>query len=149
MTKMFQNKEVIHTIDGNIVGKNMVIGIDLASGPDTRYNKPKEKVKATVEEIDATIESNEIYRELRDMLLDAQRQQVGYGIDKYPEPLNADTWTLLETLDHSIAESVDKLHYDIMLRNKLRKIAEEELIRATEEFKREVEKTFDIKGGLR
>lgn len=87
---------------------------------DERYNEPKGKPKATKEEIDAVIENTEIYKQAKEYILNAaQPEQVGYGIDKYPEPLNADTWTIIETIDHIISESVDKLHYLVMLRIKL------------------------------
>ena len=51
---------------------------------------------------------------------------MAYGLDKYPEPLNADTWSTIETIDHIIDESIDKLHYLVMLRIKLERKLEEE-----------------------
>lgn len=86
---------------------------------DHRYNEPKGKHLAPEEIISETIESTEIYSRAKELILNAQRKQVGYGLDKYPEPLNADTWTTVETIDHIIDESIDKLHYLVMLRLKL------------------------------
>lgn len=89
---------------------------------DARYNVPKEKPKFSQEEIDAVIGNNPIYKEVKLMLLDEQRGQVGYGMGKYPEPLNDETWGIIETLDHMISEDIDKLHYSVMLKIKLTKL---------------------------
>jgi hypothetical protein len=89
---------------------------------DPRYNVPKKKPKFTQEEIDAVIGDNEIYSELKQLLNDAQREQVGYGMGKYPESLNDETWSVIETLDHIIGEDIDRLHYLIMLKIKLKKL---------------------------
>lgn len=100
---------------------------------DTRYNTPKEAPKASEELVEETIMNTEIYRrarlavvqaqflsgESRTAILEAQRKQVAYGIDKYPEPLNPNTWTIGETVEHIMDESIDRLHYLIMLRIKL------------------------------
>ena len=86
---------------------------------DARYLKPKEEPKVSNEQITQTIEETRIYNEAKQIILNAQRRQVGYGIEKYPEPLNADTWTIGETIDHIIDESIDKLHYLVMLKIKL------------------------------
>jgi hypothetical protein len=107
-------------------------GIIVTNG-DTRYNVPKAAPKVSPELVEKTIRETEIYRRARlaimkrqdaspeakmDML-QAQRKQVAYGIDKYPEPLNADTWSSVETINHIMDESIDKLHYLIMLNIKL------------------------------
>lgn len=86
---------------------------------DTRYNVPKEEPKASQESINQTIMETEIYRKAKLAILQAQKKQVAYGIDKYPEPLNSNTWSTLETIDHIIDESIDKLHYLVMLRIKM------------------------------
>ena len=93
--------------------------------PDTRYNTPKEKHKASDEQIDQTINETEIYRKAKERILKHQQGQVGYGIDKYPEPLNADTWTIFETLDHAMDESIDRMHYFEMLRDKFEEMVKE------------------------
>lgn len=98
---------------------------------DPRYNEPKGKHKASEEQIDEAIENTEIYKRAKELILKAQRGQIGYGIDKYPETLNANTWTMIETMHHIIDESVDKLHYEVMLLIKLERDAEKQL----EEFK--------------
>lgn len=86
---------------------------------DTRYNTPKVAPQVPIDIIEETIEATQIYKDAKELILAAQRRQVGYGIQKYPEPLNADSWTTVETLDHIIEESIDKLHYLVMLRSKL------------------------------
>ena len=86
---------------------------------DPRYNIPKKDHGFTDEEIDKVIDSNLIYSKAREELKNAQRRQVGYGMSKYPEPLTADSWTIIETLNHDIEETADSLHYKIMLREKL------------------------------
>lgn len=86
---------------------------------DERYREPKGNHKADDLEIDKAMESTRIYKEAKEHILKAQRNQVGYGIDKYPEPLNADTWSIVETIDHIISEGVDELHYLAMLRIKM------------------------------
>jgi hypothetical protein len=100
---------------------------------DTRYNTPKEAPKASEEIVEETIITTEIYRqarlaivqsyflngESRNAILEAQNKQVAYGIDKYTEPLNPNTWTINETVEHIMDESIDRLHYLIMLRIKL------------------------------
>ena len=100
---------------------------------DIRYNQPKEAPITSEEIVEVTIVSTEIYRqarlaiiqdqlltpESRTSILQAQAKQVAYGLDKYPEPLNANTWDTSETIDHILDESIDKLHYLVMLRIKL------------------------------
>lgn len=85
---------------------------------DLRYNTPKEKHKASDADIERTIDETEIYRKAKERILKHQQGQVGYGIDKYPEPLTASTWTIFETLDHAMDESIDRMHYFEMLRIK-------------------------------
>jgi hypothetical protein len=100
---------------------------------DVRYNQPKEAPKASEELVDETIEDTEIYKRAKERVLQAQRKQVAYGLDKYPTPLNADVWDILETIDHIIDEGVDKLHYLIMLQIHLERMAEREAEMAEEE----------------
>lgn len=86
---------------------------------DARYNVPKQEPKVSEEDITRTIETTSIYAKAKEVILNAQRRQVAYGIEKYPEPLNANTWSTVETIDHIIDESIDKLHYLVMLRERL------------------------------
>jgi len=88
---------------------------------DSRYNVPKEAPMAPEDLIDQTIAETEIYREAKMEIMQAQRKQVGYGLDKYPKPLSADVWDILETVDHIVDESVDKLHYLVMLKIHLKR----------------------------
>jgi len=101
---------------------------------DSRYNVPKEEPKSSQAEIDKAIMENEIYRKSKMTIMQAQRKQIGYGLDKYPETLNPNSWTVLETIDHIIEESVDRLHYLGMLRIQL----EQMLINEAKEDKHDV-----------
>lgn len=93
--------------------------IEFIPAADERYNKPKMEPSANIEDIEKVIGSTEIYRRARALINSSQRRQIGYGMEKYPEPLNADTWSTIETIDHIIEESIDRLHYLVMLRIKL------------------------------
>lgn len=139
----FKSKEVktvknysTHSME-DVIDKKHIEGWRLA---DSRYKTPKSDPKADEQLIKKTIEANEIYSRAKEHILNAQRKQVGYGLDKYPEPLNADTWSAIETIDHIIEESVDKLHYLCMLRIKL----EQEASDVTSGlFKRHIEGLID------
>jgi hypothetical protein len=97
------------------------------NGKGMEFGQMKQSPKATEAQITATIDENEIYRRVRAAINAPQRFQVGYGIDKYPEPLTADTWTIIETLDHIIGETIDKLHYLTMLKIKFEKMGTNDL----------------------
>ena len=90
---------------------------------DKRYNKPKMFPKIPDEIVEQAIKDNDIYSEVRDLMLNAQRKQVAYGLEKYPETLNQDSWGTIETIEHIIEETVDQLHYLVMLKNKMMRIA--------------------------
>lgn len=94
---------------------------------DARYNTPKEEPKTDSAKARETIEETEIYLRAKEHILKAQERQVSYGLDKYPEPLNADTWSTIETIDHIIDESVDRLHYLVMLRIKFEQQFDKEM----------------------
>lgn len=74
----------------------------------------------TDEMVDSVIKENEIYSEA----MRHYKSQIAYGIQKYPESLNAGTWSIVETLEHEIGELVDTLNYKVMLKKKLQ-LAEE------------------------
>lgn len=130
-----QNKRIMEDIEmlkrNGLYGKVMVDGEP--HNMDTRYNVPKKAPKASEELVEETIMNTEIYRrarlaivqsemlsgETRTAILHAQSKQVAYGLDKYPEPLNPNTWTIGETVEHIMDESIDRLHYLIMLRIKM------------------------------
>lgn len=40
-----------------------------------------------------------------------QKSQINKGLDKYPEPLNPDSWTTIELIEHALQENIDQLHY--------------------------------------
>lgn len=128
-------------ISSPLIKSNMALGLATSEGfrkgledsKDIRYNEPKGKHKASEEQIDKAIEETEIYTRAKELILNAQREQIGYGLDKYPETLNADTWSILETMHHIIGEGVDKLHYQIMLCIKLERLLSKD---ANEEFEK-------------
>lgn len=91
---------------------------------DSRYNTPKKEPVVPEKVITSVIDNTEIYRRARAMINTAQRRQIAYGIEKYPEPLNESTWSTIETIDHIIDESIDQLHYLVQLRIKLEKMGE-------------------------
>lgn len=86
---------------------------------DTRYVVPKEEPKTAMEDVTKEIMQNPIYSKVLNEMLAAQRKQVAYGMDKYVETLNPNSWSVVETIDHIISETVDKLHYLAMLKIKL------------------------------
>lgn len=86
---------------------------------DIRYNEPKSEPETSYEDAEDAIQANQIYREAKERILRAQNHQVRYGLDKYPEALNPDSWDILETIDHAMDEMVDQMHYMQMLRIKL------------------------------
>lgn len=103
--------------DWVLIDHNDVI-ISVEEG-DSRYREPKKAPKVMGSLVEETIENTAIYKEAKELILNAQRKQVAYGIEKYPEPLNPNSWDTVETIDHIIDESIDQLHYLVMLRMKL------------------------------
>lgn len=95
-----------------------ILPTDIPKIERIEFGKVKEEPKTNRKDVQKEIQTNEIYRRVRMAMYAAQERQVAYGMDKYPETLTADTWTMLETLDHIISETTDKLHYLCMLRIK-------------------------------
>ena len=93
---------------------------------DKRYNKPKlVQPLATEAAAVKAIAENPYYREGNALLKDeeskeAQMKQIKYGLDKYPETLNGESWTPLEVLDHIQSELVDALHYISLWKEKIK-----------------------------
>jgi hypothetical protein len=127
---------VVSNRNGQMMIENANIPTEYVPTGDTRYNVPKSEPKVSEELVEETILATEIYRrarlaviqsnilngDTRTAILEAQRKQVGYGLDKYPEPLNPNTWTITETVEHIMDESIDRLHYLVMLRIKLEQL---------------------------
>lgn len=65
----------------------------------------------TEEMIDEAISKSVIYQEA----IKALREQVAYGLRKYPEPLNYKTWDFKESIKHALSENSDKQHYLTMM----------------------------------
>jgi hypothetical protein len=65
---------------------------------------------------------NPIYLESRQAFLSVQESQIDKGADKYPEPLNPNSWTIDELVDHGLMELVDQVHYTVSIRAKARKL---------------------------
>lgn len=123
----------IEKIIGDSFSKGLKQGFE-----DTRYKKPKKDPKASKKLVEETIDNNDIYKWAKEIILNAQKDQVAYGIDKYPEPLSSSTWTMIETMKHIIEESVDKLHYEVMLLIKLELEAKGEFDKARNLLKDDV-----------
>lgn len=49
-------------------------------------------------------------------------EQIDKGEKKYPEPLNPDSWTAQQLIEHGIQENVDQLHYFVALLDKVEKM---------------------------
>lgn len=102
---------------------------------DTRYNIPKTAPNVDATKVMAEIFTNPIYFDVLKLMMnmtpeqkvmtDEQKSQVGYGLSKYPESLNEESWSTVETIEHAMSEVVDLLHYLSMLKIKM-KILEEE-----------------------
>ena len=84
---------------------------------DLRYNEQKPEIDEMKEKAREVLEENEIYKRVNER----QLAQIAYGLKKYPEPLNQDTWSMLETIDHIMDEFTDAMHYLEMLKMKLEK----------------------------
>jgi hypothetical protein len=65
----------------------------------------------TEEDIDKAIEDSLVYQEANKWL----RQQIAYGLRKYPEPLQHTTWNFKESIKHALLENSDKQHYLSMM----------------------------------
>lgn len=105
--------------NGEAISEGFAEGLRASQG-DTRYKEPKEQPLSSFEEAEEVIHKNDIYSMAREKLENVQRKQVAYGLDKYPEPLNADTWSIEETIDHIMDETMDTMHYLAMLQIKLK-----------------------------
>lgn len=53
----------------------------------------------------------EIYRSARKAWVEIHQKQVRKGFEKYPEPLNPDSWTEEELIIHAMEENIDQFHY--------------------------------------
>lgn len=62
--------------------------------------------------------SNPLYVDARRMYEDTQKRQINKGLEKYPEPLNADSWSIDDLVQHAFDELVDQSHYIIALKFK-------------------------------
>lgn len=129
--KMFSEEVKDYFVKSGIIALNN--DEDLIPVGDTRYKTPKCEPKTTLEKAEEVIEQNVIYSQARDEILMAQKRQVAYGLDKYPEALNPDSWDAVENINHIIEESVDQLHYLVMLRQKLMQNVLRDIVKETGE----------------
>lgn len=103
---------------------------------DTRYNVPKTAPNTDKAEVMAEIFTNPIYFDVLKLMLnltpeqkeviESQKEQVAYGLEKYPESLNDKSWTIVETISHAMGELADLQHYLAMLKIQLVKLIEGE-----------------------
>jgi hypothetical protein len=61
-----------------------------------------------------------LYIDAQNFWNDVQRQQIIKGMEKYPEPLNPQSWTFEQLIEHAMQENVDQAHYLTALREKSR-----------------------------
>lgn len=62
---------------------------------------------------------HKLYREAVEMFTATHRAQIDKGAEKYPEPLNPDSWTMHQLIDHSMQEVADQVNYLTALKIKL------------------------------
>lgn len=93
------------------IGKEYCTVHELKNKPDMRYNVPKNPHNISDEEIDKAIEENPIYRKVWERKAKTYRDQVGYGLVKYPETFNPDSWTKEELVQHFLQEINDAQNY--------------------------------------
>lgn len=74
--------------------------------------KKTSPTEITEEMIDKAISKSIVYQEA----VKALREQVAYGLRKYPEPLQYKTWNFVESIDHALSENSDKQHYLTMMK---------------------------------
>jgi hypothetical protein len=75
-----------------------------------------------------------LYVRAKEMWENIRLRQIQKGAEKYPEPLNPASWSVVDLIEHGIMENVDQLHYYIALLEKVEMIQAE---LATEKRKRE------------
>lgn len=102
---------------------------------DARYNVPKKAPTTDKATVMAEIFTNPIYMDVLKLILnatpeqkvmmDVQKEQVGYGIEKYPETLNEESWSIVESIEHAMSEMADWQHYMAMLKIQVKKLIEE------------------------
>jgi len=60
-----------------------------------------------------------LYKTARSEWLRVHQEQIDKGAAKYQEPLNPESWTALELVEHALQENIDQFHYLIAIRMKL------------------------------
>lgn len=64
--------------------------------------------------------ANKVYIEAAKLWLETQQGQIEKGAAKYPEPLNPDSWTESQLINHALQENVDQAHYLTALLQKIK-----------------------------
>jgi len=67
-------------------------------------------------------QANTLYKDANFLYNRTQLKQLVKATEKYPEPLNFNSWTSDELLDHAYQELVDQSHYLTGLWSKLKKL---------------------------
>lgn len=70
-------------------------------------------------------EKNRLYKDANFLFQRTQYKQMFKATEKYPEPLNPDSWTADELVDHAFQELVDQSHYLTALLLKVRQLESE------------------------
>jgi len=59
-----------------------------------------------------------LYKTAREQWLRVHFEQIAKGAAKYPEPLNPESWTQLQLIEHAMQENIDQFHYLCAAREK-------------------------------
>jgi hypothetical protein len=87
---------------------------------DEHLHEGAERAKVDYERKIIEHKNHPLYIDAQNFWNDVQRQQIMKGMEKYPEPLNPESWTFEQLIEHAMQENVDQAHYLTALREKSR-----------------------------
>ncbi|AKQ08642.1 hypothetical protein [Bacillus phage vB_BceS-M2] len=88
-------------------GSEMMMKLKYEPLKGLEFGERKQKAKATEEEINHAIMNDPVYTGV----IRAYKNQIGYGIGKYPTTFGNAGWTTVECLKHLQQELCDALNY--------------------------------------
>lgn len=91
------------------------------------YEMPQEKKKNEMKAL-----FHPTYRKARERFHRVQEEQIMKGAEKYPEPLNHESWSFEDLQNHAMQELVDQVHYVEAMGEKYKHI--ENRLKQTEHF---------------
>lgn len=77
---------------------------------DDEYNALLEQGEDFIKKFEAA-QTADTYKASNFQWQRTQLMQILKGVHKYPEPLNHESWTFTELVDHAYQENVDQAHY--------------------------------------